>query len=94
MTLAPSVAETRHSGNGVLAPAVPAAPANAPQLELDGLTLRFRTRSGDVHALENVAFSVRRGEIVGIVGESGSGKSVLSLALMGPGGGSQARNVR
>ena len=53
------------------------------QLDLADLTLRFRTRTGDVHALENVGFSVRRGEIVGIVGESGSGKSVLSLALMG-----------
>jgi peptide/nickel transport system ATP-binding protein len=36
-----------------------------------------------VHALEDISFSVARGETVGIVGESGSGKSVMCYALMG-----------
>ncbi len=57
--------------------------AREPHLTVRELSVRFRTRSGDVHALENVSFEVGRGEIVGVVGESGSGKSVLSLALMG-----------
>ncbi|MGI4939353.1 MAG: ABC transporter ATP-binding protein [Janthinobacterium lividum] len=54
-----------------------------PLLSVDGLTLDFRTRQGDVHALDGVSFDVRRGEIVGVVGESGSGKSVLAYAIMG-----------
>src|ERR1043166_4432676 len=52
-------------------------------LEVSGLTLEFRTRSGIVHALEDVGFKVAKGETVAIVGESGSGKSVLSYAIMG-----------
>jgi peptide/nickel transport system ATP-binding protein len=51
-------------------------------LEIRGLTLEFRTRSGTVRALEDVDLAVDKGETVGIVGESGSGKSVLSYAAM------------
>ena len=51
-------------------------------LEVNGLSLEFRTRSGTVHALEDVSFSLAKGETLGIVGESGSGKSVLSFAIM------------
>jgi len=51
-------------------------------LEVQDLTLEFRTRSGTVRALENVGLTVDKGETVGIVGESGSGKSVLSYAAM------------
>jgi peptide/nickel transport system ATP-binding protein len=54
-----------------------------PLLDVADLSLEFRTRSGIVHALEDVTFSVARGETVGIVGESGSGKSVMCYALMG-----------
>jgi peptide/nickel transport system ATP-binding protein len=53
-----------------------------PLLEVKDLSLEFRTRSGIVHALENVSLTLERGETLGIVGESGSGKSVLSYALM------------
>ena len=52
-------------------------------LEVEGLSLEFRTRSGTVHALEDVGFAVAKGEMVGIVGESGSGKSVMCYALLG-----------
>ena len=41
----------------------------------------FPSPGGDVHAVRDVALSVRRGEIVGIVGESGSGKTVTALAI-------------
>ena len=54
-----------------------------PLLDVRGLGLEFRTRSGVVHALQGVDLQIRRGEIVGLVGESGSGKSVLSYALLG-----------
>jgi peptide/nickel transport system ATP-binding protein len=52
-------------------------------LEIEGLSLEFRTRGGIVRALEEVSLSVGKGETLGIVGESGSGKSVLSFAVMG-----------
>src|SRR3954465_11352477 len=52
------------------------------QLEIDNLSVAFRTRHGVVHALENVTLSVARGEILGVVGESGSGKSVTAYTVM------------
>ena len=56
---------------------------SAPLLSVEGLSLEFTTRAGRVQALEDIGFTVDKGEIVGIVGESGSGKSVLSYAIMG-----------
>lgn len=54
-----------------------------PLLEVQDLVLDFRTRQGRVQALDQISFSLGRGEILGIVGESGSGKSVLAYAIMG-----------
>ncbi len=54
-----------------------------PILDIKDLSVEFRTRSGVVHALENVSLDVCKGEIVGVVGESGSGKSVSALTAMG-----------
>jgi peptide/nickel transport system ATP-binding protein len=51
-------------------------------LRVEGLGVEFATRHGRVQALHDVAFTVDRGESLGIVGESGSGKSVTSLAIM------------
>ncbi|CAN5804524.1 ABC transporter ATP-binding protein [soil metagenome] len=52
-------------------------------LEVDGLKVRFQSGKSTISAVEDVSFSVRKGETLAIVGESGCGKSVSSLALMG-----------
>jgi peptide/nickel transport system ATP-binding protein len=51
-------------------------------LEVKNLSLEFRTRSGTVHALQDIDLEIKKGETVGIVGESGSGKSVLSFGIL------------
>ena len=50
-----------------------------PLLEVHNLTSVFQTTRGEITAIEEVAFDVEQGEVLGIVGESGSGKSVTAL---------------
>ncbi|MFY9802376.1 MAG: ABC transporter ATP-binding protein [Candidatus Acidiferrales bacterium] len=52
-------------------------------LDVRGLTVELPTHSGWVRPVNDVSFTLARGETLGIVGESGSGKTMLSLALMG-----------
>lgn len=52
-------------------------------LEVRNLSIRFPARFGDIAIVDNVSFTVREGETMGLVGESGCGKSITSLAVMG-----------
>ena len=52
-------------------------------LKVKSLKVDFATEQGTVHAVRDVSFSVREGEILGLVGESGSGKSVSMYSVMG-----------
>jgi len=54
-----------------------------PLLDVQNLTTRFHTRNGIIHAVEDVSFSLEKGQSLGIVGESGSGKSVTCYSLLG-----------
>jgi peptide/nickel transport system ATP-binding protein len=52
-------------------------------VEIEGLSVEYRTDATVAKAVQDVWIEVRKGETLGLVGESGSGKSTLGLALMG-----------
>jgi len=52
-------------------------------LEVNDLRTVFKTREGEVHAVDGVSFTLDRGHTLGIVGESGCGKSVTASSIMG-----------
>ena len=50
-------------------------------LDVKRLNVDYLAASGTVHAVTDVHFTLRRGEILGLAGESGSGKSTLAYAI-------------
>jgi peptide/nickel transport system ATP-binding protein len=53
-----------------------------PLLDIRALKVEYLTPRGPVHAVDNVSFAIRRGEVVGLAGESGSGKSTIAHAIL------------
>ena len=52
-------------------------------LSVKNLHVNFHTYAGEVKAIRDVNFDLKKGETLAIVGESGSGKSVTTRTLMG-----------
>ncbi len=53
-----------------------------PLLEVDHLVMNYTTEKGDVSAVEDVSFTLRQGEALGLVGESGCGKTSIAMSLL------------
>lgn len=54
----------------------------SPIIRVENLTVCYVTEMGSVKAVDDITFSVDKGDAVGIVGESGSGKTTLGLAML------------
>jgi peptide/nickel transport system ATP-binding protein len=52
-------------------------------LDIENLSVEFRTRNGTVRAIDDVSLHLVKGEVLCIVGESGSGKSVTAYTVIG-----------
>jgi len=57
--------------------------SGASVVEVKDLNISFKTAAGVIKVVENVSYSIGKGECLAVVGESGSGKSVSALATIG-----------
>ena len=54
-----------------------------PIVEVKELIVHYETQEGVVEAVNNVSFSIQKGETLGLVGETGAGKTTIALAMIG-----------
>jgi len=55
---------------------------STPLLDVKNLSMHYEVRAGAIQAIDDVSFSVRKGEALGLVGESGCGKTTVAMAIM------------
>lgn len=55
---------------------------NEELLKVQNLSVEFAVERGNLKAVNNVSFTIRRGEFFGLAGESGCGKSTIAFAIM------------
>ena len=55
---------------------------SGPTLSVEGLTMHYSSRAGEVKAVDDVSFTLERGQVLGLVGESGCGKTSVGISLM------------
>lgn len=56
--------------------------SNEPILVVDDLTMHYTVKAGEVQAVDNVSFTLGKGEALGLVGESGCGKTSVAMTLI------------
>lgn len=52
-------------------------------LEIQHLKTYFKTGGGMLHAVDDISFTLKEGQTLGVVGESGCGKSTLGRSILG-----------
>jgi peptide/nickel transport system ATP-binding protein len=52
-------------------------------LDVSGLIVHYEMDEGVVEAVNNISFSINKGETIGLVGETGAGKTTVALSIMG-----------
>ncbi len=58
------------------------AQSQTPVLQVDNLSVAYKVRGGEIEAVQDVTFSINRGQSHGIVGESGCGKSTVAWSIL------------
>jgi peptide/nickel transport system ATP-binding protein len=56
--------------------------ASSNLIDIQNLSIEFKTDEGKIKAVDDISFQVQKGQILGIAGESGSGKSVTAMAIL------------
>ncbi len=51
-------------------------------LQVENFSVHYATPSGDVIAVNDVSFNLRKGELLGLIGESGCGKTTTAMAIL------------